>query len=149
DTIVVGSQNFVWGDITYCDFDIQMAQKAFYLEQNNLMPIRYSYKEIKKMVRGFNEKLGEGGYDSVYKGKMRSGSYVAIKMLGKSKSNGNDFISEVATIGRIHHQNVVQLIGFCVEGSKRALVYEVMSNGSLDKIIFSKDRSVDLSYEKI
>ncbi|CAJ1971754.1 unnamed protein product [Sphenostylis stenocarpa] len=120
-----------------------------YLEQNNLMPIRYSYKEIKKMVRGFNEKLGEGGYGSVYKGKMRSGSYAAIKMLGKSKGNGHDFISEVATIGRIHHQNVVQLIGFCVEGSKRALVYEFMSNGSLDKIIFSKDRSVDLSYEKI
>jgi len=88
-----------------------------YLEHNNMMPIRYSYKEIKKMVKGFKEKLGEGGYDRVFKGKLSSGSYVAIKMLGKSKGSGQDFISEVATIGRIHHQNIVQLIGFCVEGS--------------------------------
>ncbi|GAU21224.1 hypothetical protein TSUD_11420 [Trifolium subterraneum] len=50
--------------------------------------------------------------------------------------------NEVATIGRIHHLNVVQLIGFCAEGSKRALVYEFMPNGSLDKFIFSKEGSI-------
>nr|KYP68961.1 putative receptor-like protein kinase At5g39030 family [Cajanus cajan] len=120
-----------------------------YLQHNNLMPIRYSYKEIKKMGGAFKDKLGEGGYGSVFKGKLRSGPHVAIKMLGKSKGNGQDFISEVATIGRIHHQNIVQLIGFCVEGSKRTLVYEFMPNGSLDKFIFSKDGSVNLSYDKI
>ncbi|QCE06173.1 brassinosteroid insensitive 1-associated receptor kinase 1 [Vigna unguiculata] len=120
-----------------------------YLEHNELVPIRYSYTEIKKMVRGFKEKLGEGGYGSVFKGKLSSGTCVAIKVLGKSKGNGHDFISEVATIGRIHHQNVVQLIGFCVEGSRRALVYEFMSNGSLDKILFSKDRNIDFGYDKI
>jgi len=120
-----------------------------YLQQNSLAPIRYSYKEIKKMAGGFKEKLGEGGFGSVFKAKLRSGSSVAIKMLGNSKGNGQDFINEVATIGRIHHQNVVQLIGFCVSGSKRALVYEFMPNGSLDKFIFSKDGSINLSYEKI
>ncbi|XP_068471527.1 LEAF RUST 10 DISEASE-RESISTANCEUS RECEPTOR-LIKE PROTEIN KINASE-like 2.1 isoform X2 [Phaseolus vulgaris] len=120
-----------------------------YLEQNSLTPIRYSYKEIKKMAVGFKEKLGEGGFGSVFKAKLCSGPFVAIKMLGKSKANGQDFINEVATIGRIHHQNVVQLIGFCVSGSKRALVYEFMSNGSLDKFIFSKERNIHLSYEKI
>ncbi|KAL2977365.1 hypothetical protein AAZX31_13G063100 [Glycine max] len=120
-----------------------------YLEQNNLMPIRYSYKEIKKMGGGFKDKLGEGGYGHVFKGKLPSGPSVAIKILGKSKGNGQDFINEVATIGRIHHQNVVQLIGFCVEGSKRALLYEFMPNGSLDKFIFSKDGSKHLSYDKI
>ena len=120
-----------------------------YLEQNSMRPIRYSYKEIKKMTRGFKDKLGEGGFGSVFKAKLLSGPYVAIKMLGKSKGNGQDFISEVATIGRIHHQNVVQLIGFCVSGSKRALVYEFMPNGSLDKFIFSKESNIHLSYEKI
>ncbi|KAH0981864.1 hypothetical protein GBA52_009041 [Prunus armeniaca] len=69
-------------------------------------------------------------------------------MLGKSKTNGQDFINEVATIGRIHHVNVVQLIGYCVEGSKRALVYEFMSNGSLDKHIFSKEGPSTLNYKK-
>nr|XP_029143269.1 LEAF RUST 10 DISEASE-RESISTANCE LOCUS RECEPTOR-LIKE PROTEIN KINASE-like 2.4 [Arachis hypogaea]XP_029149763.1 LEAF RUST 10 DISEASE-RESISTANCE LOCUS RECEPTOR-LIKE PROTEIN KINASE-like 2.4 [Arachis hypogaea] len=114
-----------------------------FLQGNNLIPIRYSYKEIKKMTRDFKEKLGEGGFGSVYKGKLRSGPFVAIKMLGKAKTNGQEFISEVATIGRIHHANVVRLIGFCVEGSKRALVYEFMPNGSLDKFIFSKVDSLN------
>ncbi|KAI9073269.1 hypothetical protein K1719_044755 [Acacia pycnantha] len=70
-------------------------------------------------------------------------------MLGKSKANGQDFISEVATIGRIHHFNVVHLEGFCVEGTKQALLYEFMPKGSLDKYIFSKEGSISLSYRKI
>ncbi|XLT26340.1 LEAF RUST 10 DISEASE-RESISTANCEUS RECEPTOR-LIKE PROTEIN KINASE-like 2.1 [Arachis hypogaea] len=120
-----------------------------FLQGSNFIPIRYSYKEIKKMTRDFKEKLGEGGFGSVYKGKLRSGPFVAIKMLGKAKANGQEFISEVATIGRIHHANVVRLIGFCVEGSKRALVYEFMPNGSLDKFIFSKVDSVSLTYQEL
>uniref|UniRef100_A0A2N9G3A8 Protein kinase domain-containing protein n=1 Tax=Fagus sylvatica TaxID=28930 RepID=A0A2N9G3A8_FAGSY len=78
---------------------------------------------------------GQGGYGSVFKGKLRSGNLVAIKVLNKSKANGQDFMNEVATIGRIHHVNVVQLIGFCAEGSKQALVYDFMPNGSLDKFV--------------
>ncbi|XP_027175773.1 rust resistance kinase Lr10-like [Coffea eugenioides] len=101
------------------------------------MPIRYSYKEIKTMTKNFEEKLGEGGYGLVYKGKLRSGSAVAVKMQNKSKANGQEFINEVATIGRIHHVNVVRLMGFCVTASKHALVYDYMPNGSLDKLLFS------------
>ncbi|CAI8605636.1 unnamed protein product [Vicia faba] len=74
----------------------------------------------------------------------------AIKMLKiKSKTNGQDFISEVATLGRIHHSNVVRLIGFCVEGSKRGLVYEFMPNGSLDKYIFNKEEAISLTYNQV
>ncbi|KAF3455237.1 hypothetical protein FNV43_RR05685 [Rhamnella rubrinervis] len=101
------------------------------------------------MTKGYKHKLGEGGYGCVYKGKLRSGRLVAVKVLGKSKANGQEFINEVATIGRIHHFNVVQLIGFCVEGSKRALVYEFMPNGSLDKYIFSQQEINSLSNEKM
>ena len=92
--------------------------------------------------------MGEGGYGSVYKGKLQSGLLVAIKMLGGSKANGQDFINEVATIGRIHHGNVVQLIGYCAEGLKRALIYEFMPNSSLNKYIFCKERNITLSIEK-
>ncbi|XP_008245765.2 PREDICTED: LEAF RUST 10 DISEASE-RESISTANCE LOCUS RECEPTOR-LIKE PROTEIN KINASE-like 2.2 [Prunus mume] len=120
----------------------------FLRSNNNLMPIRYSYSDIKKMARGFKDKLGEGGYGSVYKAKLRSGRLVAIKMLGKSKTKGQDFINEVGTIGRIRHVNVVRLIGFCVDGSKRALVYDFMSNGSLEKYIFSQQGDVSLSCQK-
>nr|KJB17939.1 hypothetical protein B456_003G025800 [Gossypium raimondii] len=122
--------------------------EEFLRSQNNLMPIRYSYNEIKRITKGFKDKLGEGGYGSVFKGKLRSNHLVAVKLLGKAKTNGQDFISEVATIGRIHHVNVAKLVGFCVEGSKQAFVYDFMPNGSLDKIIFSGEDKITLSWQK-
>ncbi|KAK8312454.1 hypothetical protein V6Z12_D01G043300 [Gossypium hirsutum] len=123
--------------------------EEFLKSQNNLVPLRYSFKEIKKMTKNFKDKLGEGGYGSVFKGKLRSGHHVAIKLLGKSKGNGQDFINEVASIGTIHHANVAKLIGFCVEGSKQALVYDFMSNGSLDKIIFTEENKNTLGWKKM
>ncbi|KAF8035416.1 hypothetical protein BT93_C1447 [Corymbia citriodora subsp. variegata] len=123
--------------------------EEFLQAHNNFFPIRYSYSNIKKITRNFKHKLGEGGYGSVYKGMLRSGNEVAIKILKNSKALGQDFISEVATIGRIHHVNVVQLIGFCFEGSKQALVYDLMSNGSLDKHIFTKEGDEFLDSKKI
>ncbi|KAG2694026.1 hypothetical protein I3760_08G122400, partial [Carya illinoinensis] len=121
--------------------------EEFLQSQNNFMPIRYSFSEINKMTKGFRERLGEGRYGTVFKGTLRSGSLVAVKMLSQSKANGQDFINEVATIGRIHHVNIVQLIGFCAHGSKRALIYEFMPNGSLNKHIFSSKANI-LNYEK-
>ncbi|KAM1262976.1 hypothetical protein ACFX13_028708 [Malus domestica] len=120
----------------------------FLQSDNKFVPLRYSYNDIKRMTRGFKDKLGEGGYGSVFKGKLRSGRFGAIKMLGKPKANGQEFISEIATIGRIHHVNVVQLVGYCVEGSKRALVYDYMPNGSLEKYIYSKEGSIPINYQK-
>jgi serine/threonine protein kinase len=125
------------------------AIEEFLETHNNLMPIRYSYSEITKMTKSLKDKLGEGGYGTVCKGTLRSGCLVVIKMLGKSKANGQDFINEVATIGRIHHVNVVHLIGFYVQGSNRALIYEFMPKESLNKYIFSLEESVILSYKKI
>jgi serine/threonine protein kinase len=68
-------------------------------------------------------------------------------MLGKSNCNGEEFISEVATIGKIHHVNVVRLVGFCSEETSRALIYEFMPRGSLDKYIFSSKRT--FSWDKL
>ncbi|XAR52226.1 Glycerophosphodiester phosphodiesterase [Bertholletia excelsa] len=121
----------------------------FLQNQANLIPIRYSYWEIWRMTKDFKDKLGQGGYGSVYKGKLRSGNLVAVKILDKSKANGQEFINEVATIGRIHHVNVVRLVGYCVDRSKRALVYDFMPNGSLDKYIFSNEEKFSLSCEKM
>ncbi|KAK3404164.1 hypothetical protein EUGRSUZ_K00016 [Eucalyptus grandis] len=104
---------------------------------------------IKKITRNVKHKLGEGGYGYVYRGTLRSGNEVAIKILKQSKAHGQDFIDEVATIGRIHHVNIVQLIGFFLKDSKQALVYDFMSNGSLDKHIFTKERDKFLDYKKI
>ncbi|KAI8537259.1 hypothetical protein RHMOL_Rhmol09G0009800 [Rhododendron molle] len=101
------------------------------------------------MTNGFKDKLGEGGYGSVYKGKLRSAPPVAVKMLSKPKANRQEFINEVATIGRIHHVNVVQLIGYCAERSKHALVYDFMPNGSLEKYIFSAEGKLSLSCKQM
>ncbi|KAF8019216.1 hypothetical protein BT93_G0029 [Corymbia citriodora subsp. variegata] len=127
------------------DANIEEVLRAY----NNFLPIRYSYSDIKKITKNFKCKLGQGGYGSVYKGILRSGNEVAVKILNNSKSNGQDFISEMATIGRIHHVNVVHLVGFCFDYSKQALIYDFMPNGSLDKHVSYKD-GVDLvDYKKM
>ncbi|XP_050902740.1 LEAF RUST 10 DISEASE-RESISTANCE LOCUS RECEPTOR-LIKE PROTEIN KINASE-like 2.4 isoform X5 [Lathyrus oleraceus] len=104
-----------------------------------LMCITICYiREIKKMTNSFKVKLGQGGFGVVYKGNLFNGCPVAVKILNASKRNGEEFINEVASITRTSHVNVVTLLGFCFEGRKKALVYEFMSNGSLDKFIYNK-----------
>ncbi|MBA0686536.1 hypothetical protein Goari_014134, partial [Gossypium aridum] len=91
--------------------------EAFIMKFGSFAPKRYSYGEIKKMTNQFNDKLGQGGFGS---------------------SNGEDFMNEVASISRTSHVNIVTLLGFCFERSKRALIYEFMPKGSLDKFIYSQ-----------
>ncbi|KAL5763401.1 hypothetical protein ACOSP7_019665 [Xanthoceras sorbifolium] len=100
----------------------------FLHKQQSWMPKRYSYTEITAITNHFKDKLGQGGFGSVYKGQLHNGCLIAVKVLENSKFSREEFINEVSTISRIHHAN----------GSKRALVYEYMPNGSLDRHIFSK-----------
>ncbi|KAL4611834.1 hypothetical protein ACB092_08G154400 [Castanea dentata] len=109
--------------------------KAFIKNQGSLQPKRYSYSEIRKMTNSFKEKLGQGGYGSVYKGKLLDGRLVAVKVIKELKGSGEEFINEVASISRTSHVNIVTLLGYCYGTSKRALVYEFMPKGSLDKFI--------------
>ncbi|XP_042032476.1 rust resistance kinase Lr10-like [Salvia splendens] len=99
------------------------------------------------MTKGFRDKLGHGGYGSAYKGKLRSGHDVAVKLLGRSGGKGQDFMNEIATIGRIHHVNIVKLVGYCAHGSKHALVFDFMTNGSLEKYIFNRDNMKPLNWK--
>ncbi|KAG6777306.1 hypothetical protein POTOM_017125 [Populus tomentosa] len=115
--------------------------EVFLMNYGTLAPKRYSYSELKKMTKTFKEKLGQGGYGSVFKGNLPDGRLVAVKVLKKSKSNGEEFVNEVSSISQTSHVNIVTLLGFCFEGSKRALIYEFMSNGSLDKHIYEENLS--------
>ncbi|KAK9700216.1 hypothetical protein RND81_08G223900 [Saponaria officinalis] len=98
---------------------------------------RYTYIHLKKITNSFENKVGGGGYGSVYKGRLQNGNLVAVKILHKSKANAEEFINEVASTGNTNHVNVVKLFGFCYEGNRRALVYEFMANGSLEKFLFT------------
>ncbi|CAL8136897.1 unnamed protein product [Prunus armeniaca] len=113
------------------EFDVE----AFIRNYGSLTPKRYTYANVKKMTDSFRDKLGKGGYGTVYKGRLPDGLLVAVKVLSESKGNGEDFVNEVASIGRTSHVNIVTLSGFCYEEDKRALMYEYMPNGSLDNFI--------------
>ncbi|XP_045792624.1 PR5-like receptor kinase isoform X1 [Trifolium pratense] len=124
---------------------------AFLKDHGALMQKRYKFSEIKKLTNSFKVKLGQGGFGVVYKGKLLNGSHVAVKILNASKGNGEEFINEVASITRTSHVNIVTLLGFCFEGNKKALVYEFMPNGSLDKFIYNKglETIASLSWDKL
>ncbi|CAA7394634.1 unnamed protein product [Spirodela intermedia] len=92
-------------------------------------------------------KLGEGGFGSVYKGKLVSGHEVAVKRLSRgSKQGHHEFANEVRLIARLQHKNLVRLLGWCTDQDEKILIYEYMPNKSLDKLVFA--RSEELSLEK-
>ncbi|KAK2635214.1 hypothetical protein Ddye_030006 [Dipteronia dyeriana] len=124
--------------------------EAFIRNYGSVAPKKYSYSQIKKMTNSFKVKLGQRGYGGVYKGMLHDGRDVAVKVLNESKGNGEEFINEVASISRTSHVNVVSLFGYCFQGRKRALIYEFMPNGSLEKFIYQKNPNYkQLKWEKL
>ncbi|XVF12280.1 hypothetical protein REPUB_Repub08aG0101900 [Reevesia pubescens] len=103
----------------------------------SLKPSRYFYADIKRITNQFEDKLGQGGYGTVFKGRLSNDVLVAVQVLNDFKGNGEEFINEVGSMSRIHHVNVARLVGFCADGHKRALVYEYLPNESLEKFIFA------------
>ncbi|KAL3525479.1 hypothetical protein ACH5RR_013851 [Cinchona calisaya] len=112
--------------------------EAFMRNFGSIAPKHYNYSELKRITNSFVDKLGQGGYGSVYRGKLSDGRQVAVKLLNDNKGNGEEFINEVASISRTSHINVVTLLGFCYNRNRRALIYEFMPNGSLDGFICKK-----------
>ncbi|KAJ8900006.1 hypothetical protein K2173_024118 [Erythroxylum novogranatense] len=102
-------------------------------------PQKFRLRELRKATGNFypKNKLGKGGFGTVYKGVLLQ-KEVAVKRISQKSTQGKqEFIAEVATIGNLHHRNLVKLIGWCYESKEFLLVYEYMSNGSLDKYIYS------------
>ncbi|GLJ32909.1 hypothetical protein SUGI_0662920 [Cryptomeria japonica] len=101
----------------------------------------FTYKELQIATRSFSERLGGGGFGSVYKGVLPDKTPVAVKALEGSSQGEKQFRMEVSTIGTIQHVNLVRLRGFCTEGSNRMLVYDYMPNGSLNSLLFPKPKT--------
>ncbi|XP_054785238.1 G-type lectin S-receptor-like serine/threonine-protein kinase SD2-2 [Prosopis cineraria] len=106
----------------------------------------FSYKELQLATRGFSEKVGHGGFGTVFQGELPDSTLVAVKRLERPGSGEKEFRAEVSTIGNIQHVNLVRLRGFCSENSHRLLVYELMPNGALSSYL-RKEGGPSLSWE--
>ncbi|XWS36866.1 hypothetical protein CRYUN_Cryun20dG0122100 [Craigia yunnanensis] len=106
---------------------------------------KYSYKDVQKATQNFTTILGEGSFGPVYKATMPTGGVAAVKVLASNSHQGEkEFHTEVCLLGRLHHRNLVNLVGYCVDKGKHMLIYEFMSNGSLANILYGEgERSLN------
>ncbi|XP_057523402.1 G-type lectin S-receptor-like serine/threonine-protein kinase SD2-5 [Amaranthus tricolor] len=121
----------------------ETSEEDNFLESLSGMPVRFSYQSLQDATNNFMVKLGQGGFGSVYQGKLLDGTPLAVKKLEGVGQGKKEFRAEVSIIGSIHHNHLVRLKGFCTEGSHRLLAYEFMANGSLDKWIFKRNKDDD------
>ncbi|XXG66318.1 hypothetical protein AAC387_Pa05g3825 [Persea americana] len=109
-------------------------------------PHRFSYEDLFIATKGFSETelLGIGGFGKVYRGVLPTSNFqVAVKRIShESKQGMREFIAEIASIGKLRHRNLVQLLGYCRLKVELLLVYDYMCNGSLDKFIFGSEKPV-------
>ncbi|XP_058763583.1 G-type lectin S-receptor-like serine/threonine-protein kinase At2g19130 [Vicia villosa] len=105
--------------------------------------IAFAYRDLQNATKNFSEKLGGGGFGSVFKGTLPDSSVIAVKKLESISQGEKQFRTEVSTIGTVQHVNLVRLRGFCSEGDKRLLVYDYMPNGSLDSHLFQNSKVLD------
>lgn len=103
----------------------------------------FAFRDLQSATKNFSEKLGGGGFGSVFKGTLPDSSVIAVKKLESISQGEKQFRTEVSTIGTIQHVNLVRLRGFCSEGTRKLLVYDYMPNGSLGFHLFrGKDSKI-------
>ncbi|XP_076884124.1 cysteine-rich receptor-like protein kinase 15 [Bidens hawaiensis] len=113
--------------------------------------LQYSFGVLKTATNNFSEsnKLGDGGFGVVYKGKLENGKEIAVKRLSRESGQGEqEFKNEVLLLAKLKHRNLVRLLGFSFQGSERLLMYEFVQNASLDKFIFHPLKRMTLNWER-
>lgn len=101
----------------------------------------FSASDIERATNNFDPSriLGEGGFGRVYRGILEDGTEVAVKVLKRDDlQGGREFLAEVEMLSRLHHRNLVKLIGICTEERSRSLVYELIPNGSVESHLHGK-----------
>ncbi|GLU23199.1 hypothetical protein SLE2022_392230 [Rubroshorea leprosula] len=112
--------------------------------------LQYDLATIQAATNNFcdENKLGQGGFGAVYKGKLLNGQEVAVKRLSSGSGQGDiEFKNEVLLVAKLQHRNLVRLLGFCLEGDERLLIYEFVPNTSLDHFIFDPIKRAQLNWE--
>ncbi|KAK2991009.1 hypothetical protein RJ640_005491 [Escallonia rubra] len=122
------------------------------VDQDDSGEMRYfMLTTIRAATNGFSieNKLGEGGFGPVYRGKLDDGKEIAVKRLSKNSGQGlGEFKTEVRIIVKLQHKNLVRLLGCCIEGDEKLLVYEYMANTSLDAFLFEPIKCRELDWPK-
>ncbi|KAG6707763.1 hypothetical protein I3843_06G044300 [Carya illinoinensis] len=111
----------------------------------------FPFETLVAATRDFHltHKLGEGGFGPVYRGKLNDGREIAVKKLSHSSTQGaKEFTNEAKLLARVQHRNVVNLLGYCVHLEEKLLVYEYVSNESLDKLLFKTNRREELDWKR-
>ncbi|KAK9714804.1 hypothetical protein RND81_06G121500 [Saponaria officinalis] len=111
----------------------------------------FEFTKLAAATNDFSEtnKLGQGGFGPVYKGKLEDGQEIAVKRLSRASGQGlEEFMNEVLLISKLQHKNLVRLLGCCVEGEEKLLVYELLPNKSLDALLFDPDQRKLLDWQK-
>ncbi|KAF3432151.1 hypothetical protein FNV43_RR26890 [Rhamnella rubrinervis] len=111
----------------------------------------FAFETLVAATKDFNpsNKLGEGGFGPVFKGKLSDGREIAVKKLSQSSNQGRkEFMNEAKLLARVQHRNVVNLFGYCVHGEEKLLVYEYVANESLDKLLFRSQRREELDWKR-
>ncbi|KAL7136417.1 hypothetical protein ABFS83_10G029200 [Erythranthe nasuta] len=144
-TISITAICFILGSILLAVFVIKKIKNREVIEswELEIVPHRYKYQELKRATKSFkdSELLGFGGFGRVYRGTLGRNpeTQVAVKRISHESNQGvREFVSEISTIGRLRHRNLVQLHGWCRRGADLLLVYDFMPNGSLDKFLFEE-----------
>ncbi|KAJ7963869.1 LRR receptor-like kinase [Quillaja saponaria] len=112
----------------------------------------FTLRQIKAATKNFDaaNKIGEGGFGSVYKGMLSDGMVIAVKQLSsKSKQGNREFVNEIGMISGLQHPNLVKLYGCCVEGKQLSLIYEYMENNCVARALFGKDPACRLKLDWI
>ncbi|XP_073289323.1 cysteine-rich receptor-like protein kinase 15 [Primulina huaijiensis] len=128
----------------------QMEQLETTPDINVAESLQYDFHEIKAATQDFSNdnKIGQGGFGAVYKGKLSNGREIAVKRLSVDSGQGDvEFKNEVLLVAKLQHRNLVRLLGFSMEGKERLLIYEFVENTSLDRFIFDSIKGNYLDWE--
>ncbi|GMJ14610.1 cysteine-rich RLK (RECEPTOR-like protein kinase) 25 [Hibiscus trionum] len=118
---------------------------------DGLESLQFDLSTLEAAVNNFSSdnKIGEGGFGEVYKGKLRNAQEIAVKRLSKRSNQGTkEFKNELALLTKLQHRNLVRLLGFCLDGDEKLLVYEYVPNKSLDHFLFDPERQGDLDWSR-
>lgn len=128
-----------------------VSSSSAHASEDDSVSLQFDFDTIKEATHNFSEhnKLGQGGFGIVYKGRLGNGQEIAVKRLSMNSGQGDEeFKNEVLLLAKLQHRSLVRLLGFCLEKEEKLLIYEFVPNASLDHFLFDPIKRTYLNWEK-